>query len=91
MIGFLLKKYTTDGSLDREVVALIHEEVKNTMAVKIQTLIQSAYLNDDQQWFNTLEVREATEEQMEIYFQTAQAINALIDNAQFEEGNTQQV
>jgi len=71
MIGFLLKKYTADGSLDREVVALIHEEVKNTMAEKIQTLIQSAYLNDDHCWFSTLDVREATEEQMDIYFQTA--------------------
>ena len=60
MIVFLLEKYSANGSLGKEVCAMIHEndlrrwcaksvyeEVKSTMAVKIQTLIQSAYLNDD--------------------------------------------
>jgi hypothetical protein len=47
MIAFLLEKYSSDGSLSPQVRGMIHEDVKNNMAIKIQTLIQSAYLNDD--------------------------------------------
>jgi hypothetical protein len=35
MISFLLEKYSSDGSLNQEACSMIHEEVKNSMALKI--------------------------------------------------------
>lgn len=49
MISFMLNQYQ-DG-LSKEVLDMIREEIKGVLEGKIQMLLQSAFMADQDQWF----------------------------------------
>lgn len=64
MISFMLNQYQ-DG-LSKEVLDMIREEIKGVLEGKIQMLLQSAFMADQDQWFQLLQVEEPNDEQHEL-------------------------
>jgi len=64
MIPFMLNQYQ-DG-LSKEVLDMIREEIKGVLEGKIQMLLQSAFMADQDQWFQLLQVEEPNDEQHEL-------------------------
>jgi len=64
MISFMLNQYQ-DG-LSKEVLDMIREEIKGVLEGKIQMLLQSAFMADEDQWFQLLQVEEPNDEQHEL-------------------------
>ena len=63
-ISFMLNQYQ-DG-LSKEVLDMIREEIKGVLEGKIQMLLQSAFMADQDQWFQLLQVEEPNDEQHEL-------------------------
>ena len=49
MISFMLNQY--QEGLSKEVLDMIREEIKGVLEGKIQMLLQSAFMDDANQWF----------------------------------------
>ena len=49
MISFMLNEHS-DG-LSKDMLDMIREEIKGSLEGKIQMLLQSAFMADEQQWF----------------------------------------
>ena len=52
MISFMLNEHS-DG-LSKDMLDMIREEIKESLEGKIQMLLQSAFMADEQQWFQLL-------------------------------------
>ena len=61
MITFMLNQY--QEGLSKEVLDMIRETIKNDFERKIQSLLQSAFEVDQNQWFENLGIAQPNEEQ----------------------------
>lgn len=52
MISFMLNEHS-DG-LSKDMLDMIREEIKESLEGKIQMMLQSAFMADEQQWFQLL-------------------------------------
>ena len=55
MITFMLNEYS-DG-LSKDTLDMIREEIKDSLEGKIQSLLQSAFMADESQWFSLLGIQ----------------------------------
>ena len=60
MISFMLSQY--QEGLSKEVLDMIREEIKGALEGKIQMLLQSAFMDDTNQWFQLLQIDHPDEE-----------------------------
>ena len=61
MISFMLNEHS-DG-LSKDTLDMIREEIKDSLEGKIQMLLQSAFMADEQQWFQLLGIQQPKQEQ----------------------------
>lgn len=52
MISFMLNSY--QEGLSKEVLDMIREEIKGALEGKIQMMLQSVFMSDQEQWFSLL-------------------------------------
>lgn len=59
-ISFMLNEYSE--GLTKEVLDMIREEIKGSLEGKIQSLLQSAFMADENQWFTLLGIVQPNQE-----------------------------
>ena len=60
-ISFMLNEYSE--GLSKEMLDMIREEIKTALEGKIQMMLQSAFMADEQQWFSILGIDSPNQEQ----------------------------
>ena len=85
MITFMLNEYS-DG-LSKDTLDMIREEIKDSLEGKIQSLLQSAFMADESQWFSLLGIQQPTQEQQGLLESLIAVIDQVFNSAEFNENN----
>ena len=83
MITFMLNQY--QEGLSKEVLDMIRETIKNDFERKIQSLLQSAFEVDQNQWFENLGIAQPNEEQANFQNQVFMSIDEIFNEAQLDD------
>ena len=83
MISYMLNEQS-DG-LSKDMHDMIREEIKGSLEGKIQMLLQSAFMADEQQWFQLLGIQVPNQEQQTLLEQLIAVIDSIFNSAVFND------